>query len=138
MALCTAGIGCAILRMVAPSGTLQRMLNLLTSLFLLICILLPLLSLPSLFKYGDYEQYLSWQDQKTYADEQARSLVDVQLLQAAQSAAAPFSVTVEKVMDMGDHIQVWIDCKNRLELSDMSAVLKRVFGAQTEVIVIGE
>ncbi len=147
--LCTAGIGCSLLHLLCPSGSMQKLFKTLTAVFFSICLLSPLQTLPRLFENMSVEMSAQEPDetmaQKT--QEQITALMNEELAKQARQLTEPYGTTVEKVEIKRDtsrtdniyieQITVTVDKQDYPIEREVYTVLEQAFGTTVEVQYVG-
>ncbi|MGN0172787.1 MAG: hypothetical protein ACI39E_08390 [Acutalibacteraceae bacterium] len=147
--LCTAGIGCSLLHLLCPSGSLQKLFKTLTAVFFAVCLLSPLQAIPHLFENMSIQ--LSTQEPDgTLAEktqEQITSLINEKLTEQARQLTAKYGITVKKVEVKRDtsredniyieRITVTVDKQDYPIEREVYTVLEQAFGTIVEVQYVG-
>ncbi len=143
-ALCVSGIGCTLLHMLCPAGTMRRVFGVLTAVFFFCCILSPVQGLVSfaadLFSVSPQTEVPTALSDTVY--EQAQQVIENALLQDAQTRLAD-TVTVKKVSVIRDKTQtdsiyiervmITLDREDRSAVKTVYTTLEQAWGITVEV-----
>lgn len=147
-ALCTTGIGCALLHMLCPAGVMRRVFGTLTAVFFLCCLLSPLRSL--LTVVSDVFAFPAETEVPTAlseeVSEQAETILSEVLLEDARGRLTD-TATVKNVTVCRDNaredgiyierVRVTLDKEDRAAASTVRTVLQQAWGVIVEVYYVG-
>ncbi len=148
VAMCSVGIGCALLHMLCPVGTMRRVFGVLTAVFFLCCLLTPLKTLVGmaveLFALPEQAEVSTVLTEEV--NEQAEALIADVLLGDAKERVGDMA-TVKKVTVCRDNtradsiyierVRVTLDREDRAVASAVRATLEQAWGTVVEVYYVG-
>ena len=147
-AMCSAGIGCALLHMLCPAGKMRRVFSVLTAVFFLCCLLVPLKTIVSMATewFALPEETIVSEELTEEVNAQTEAvLADVLLADAMERLGD--TATVKKVAVVRDNtradgiyierVRITLGKEDRPAAQAVRATLEKAWGTVVEVYYVG-